>query len=76
MLQIGNFWFNVNLGILTVDLHDLEKVSHFLRPSLFVDVDDVKESQNTGSDPLNFVDQLGELNLDRHKEDRDAIVEI
>ena len=73
---ITNFWLAVNLGILTVDLHNLEKGSYFVGPSFFVDVDDVKKSQDSSSDPLNFVNQGRQFDLNRHEEDRDAIVEI
>ena len=73
---ITNFWLAVNLGILTVDLHNLEKSSYFVGPSFFVDVDDVKESQDSSSDPLNFVNQGRQFDLNRHEKDRDASVEI
>jgi len=76
MRLISNLWLAVNLSVLPVDLHYLEESSHLLRICLLVDIDDVKQSQDACPDALYFVNQLGKLDLDRHKEDRDTIVEI
>jgi len=66
----------VNLSVLSVDLHYLEESSHLFRSRLLVDVDDVKQSQDACPNALYFINQLGQLDLDRHEEDRDTIVEI
>jgi hypothetical protein len=76
MRLIANLGLAGNLGVLSVDLHDLEESSNFFRPRLLVDVYDIEESQDACPDALYFIDKLRKLDLDRHEEDWDAIVEI
>ena len=66
----------MELRVLTVNFHHLEEGAHFLNMRLFVDVNYVVQGQNSSTNPLNFVNQLREFNLNCHEEDRYSIVEI
>jgi len=66
----------VDVCVLTVDFHHLEKCTDFFDRSVLVDIDDIVERQNSSTNALDFVDELGKFYLDCHEINRDPVVEI
>ena len=66
----------MDVGVLTIDLHDLEKCAYFFDRSVLVDIDDIVKRENSSPNALHFVNQLRKFNLHGHEVNRDPVVEI